>query len=158
MSLPKEFDTPQFAKGLEVRREVLGAEYVDKSVQSVDGFMLPLQKLITEYCWGEVWSRPGIDRKTRSLLNLAMLACLGRSNELKLHTLGALRNGATVEEIQEVLLQVSIYAGVPAGLDSAKTIKDVLVERGDITGQPVMAKTNGQDPTASSSQPVAVAK
>jgi 4-carboxymuconolactone decarboxylase len=140
MNLPNAFDTPQFAKGLKVRREVLGAAYVDKSVQNVDEFMLPVQKLITEYCWGEVWSRPGIDRKTRSLLNLAMLACLGRSNELKLHTLGALNNGVTVEEIQEVLLQVSIYGGVPAGLDSAKTIKDVLVEQGAISDQPVMAK------------------
>lgn len=158
MNLPKEFDTLQFAKGLEVRREVLGAAYVDKSVQSVDGFMLPLQKLITEYCWGEVWSRPGIDRKTRSLLNLAMLACLGRSNELKLHTLGALNNGVTVEEIQEVLLQVSIYAGVPAGLDSAKTIKDVLVERGAITGQPVISKTNGLDSVAPSGTTVEAAK
>lgn len=126
MQIPVEFQTAQFEKGLQVRREVLGAEYVDKSLQNVDDFMVPLQKLITEYCWGEVWSRPGIDRRTRSLINLAMISALNRPNELKLHTLGALNNGVTKHEIQEVLLQVAIYCGVPAALDSTKIAKEVV--------------------------------
>lgn len=126
MQLPVEFQTVQFEKGLQVRREVLGAEYVDKSVQSVDAFMIPLQKLITEYCWGEVWSRPGLDRRLRSVINLAMISALNRPNELKLHVLGALKNGVTKEEIQEIMLQVAIYCGVPAGLDSTKIAKEVI--------------------------------
>jgi 4-carboxymuconolactone decarboxylase len=126
MALPPEFKTPQFEKGLAIRRAVLGAEYVDRSVQNVDEFMKPLQKLVTEYCWGEVWSRPGLDRKTRSLLNLAMLAALNRPHELRLHTRGALINGVTVEEIQEVMLQVAIYVGVPAGLDSSKAVSEAI--------------------------------
>lgn len=126
MQLPVEFQTTQFEKGLQVRREVLGAEYVDKSVQSVDAFMIPLQKLITEYCWGDVWSRPGLDRRLRSVINLAMISALNRPNELKLHVLGALKNGVTKEEIQEIMLQVTIYCGVPAGLDSTKIAKEVI--------------------------------
>lgn len=124
--LRQEFQTTQFAKGLEVRRSVLGSTYVDKSVQNVDPFMVPLQKLVTEYCWGEIWTRPGLDRRTRSLINLAMLSALNRPNELRLHTLGALNNGVTKEEIQEILLQVAIYCGVPAALDSSKAAKEVI--------------------------------
>lgn len=128
MTTPTEFQTPLFQQGLQVRREVLGAEYVDNSVRNPDPFMVPLQKLITEYCWGDVWSRPGIDRRTRSLVNLAMLSALNRPNELKLHTQGALRNGVSTAEIQEVLLQVAIYCGVPAALDATKIARDVVRE------------------------------
>ncbi|MES1979792.1 MAG: carboxymuconolactone decarboxylase family protein [Pseudomonadota bacterium] len=126
MKLPIEFETAQFAKGLAVRREVLGNEYVDRSLENVSEFMIPLQKLITEYCWGEVWARPGLDRKQRSFINLAMIAALNRPNELRLHVLGALKNGVTISEIQEIMLQVTIYCGVPAGLDSTKLAKEVI--------------------------------
>ena len=95
MALRPEFDTPQFKKGLTVRREVLGAEYVDKSVQEVEDFMVPMQKMTTEWCWGEVWTRPLLDRKTRSIMNLCMLTALNRPNEIKLHVLGALNDGVT---------------------------------------------------------------
>jgi len=124
--LHQEFQTAQFAKGFEVRRAVLGAPYVDKSVQNVDPFMVPLQKLVTEYCWGEIWTRPGLDRRTRSLINLAMLSALNRPQELRLHAKGALNNGVTKEEMQEVFLQVAIYCGVPAALDSSKAAKEVI--------------------------------
>jgi len=128
MQLLPEFQTEQFNKGLQVRREVLGAAYVNQSVQNVDPFMVPLQKLITEYCWGEVWSRPGLDRRARSFINLAMIAALNRPNELKLHVRGALNNGVSVSEIQEILLQVAIYCGVPAALDANKIARDVIRE------------------------------
>src|ERR1700679_2449423 len=107
-----------YLEGLQVRREVLGAEHVDKSLGAVSEFSRPIQELVTEYCWGVVWSRDGLPRKTRSLLNLAMLTALNRSHELAAHVRGALTNGATVEEIQEVLLQTAIYVGVPAALES----------------------------------------
>lgn len=125
-NLRPEFQTHQFSKGLEVRRSVLGAAYVDKSVQSVDPFMVPLQKLVTEYCWGEIWTRPGLERRDRSMINLAMLAALNRPHELRLHVLGALNNGVTKDEVQEVLLQVAIYCGVPAALDSFKVAREVI--------------------------------
>ena len=128
MHLLPEFQTEQFNKGLQVRRQVLGGAYVDQSLQDADPFMVPLQKLITEYCWGEVWSRPGIDRRARSFINLAMIAALNRPNELKLHVRGALNNGVTTSEIQEILLQVAIYCGVPAALDASKIAKDVIRE------------------------------
>jgi 4-carboxymuconolactone decarboxylase len=147
MTLPIEFQTPQFEKGLAIRRTVLGSEYVDKSVQSVDEFMKPLQKLVTEYCWGEVWSRPGISRKTRSMLNLAMLASLNRPNEIKLHTRGALNNGVTPQEIQEVILQVAIYCGVPAALDSAKAINETIkAYEAENTGKNAAESTAGGRP------------
>lgn len=117
-----------FEKGLAMRRAVLGAEYVDKSIQSADDFNRPMQELVTEYCWGAVWNRPGIDRKTRSMLNLAMLSALNRPHELKLHVRGALNNGVTKEEITEVLLQVAIYCGVPAAIDSFRVAREALKE------------------------------
>ncbi|MFL9875866.1 carboxymuconolactone decarboxylase family protein [Paraburkholderia megapolitana] len=131
MSLLPEFDTPQFRKGLSVRREVLGAEYVDKSVNEVEDFMKPMQKMTTEWCWGEIWTRPGLDRKTRSIINLAMLTALNRPHEIRLHLRGALNNGVTPEEIQEVLLQACIYCGVPAALDSFKIAADVVRQTND---------------------------
>ncbi|HZL59123.1 MAG TPA: carboxymuconolactone decarboxylase family protein [Stellaceae bacterium] len=120
--------TPQFAKGLAVRREVLGADYVDKSLADADDFMMAFQKLTTEWCWGEIWARPGLDRRTRSLLNLAMLTALNRPAELKLHLRGALTNGVTIEQIKEVFLQASVYCGIPAGLESFKVAREVFKE------------------------------
>ena len=132
MSDRPEFKTEQFAKGLKVRREVLGEAHVNKSLASADDFTAPMQKLVTEWCWGEIWTRPGIDRRTRSFINLAMISALNRPNEVRLHVRGALNNGLTPEEIREVMLQVAIYCGVPAGLDSLKVAVEVLKEEGRI--------------------------
>ena len=117
-----------FEKGLKVRREVLGAEHVDASISQADDFSRPLQELVTEYCWGTVWSRPGLDRKTRSLLNLAMLTALNRPHEVKLHVRGALNNGCSKNDIMEVLLQAAIYCGVPAAMDSLRVAKEFFQE------------------------------
>jgi 4-carboxymuconolactone decarboxylase len=117
-----------FEKGLKVRREVLGAEHVDASISQADDFSRPLQELVTEYCWGNVWSRPGLDRKTRSLLNLAMLTALNRPHEVKLHVRGALNNGCSKNDIMEVLLQTAIYCGVPAAMDSLRVAKEFFQE------------------------------
>lgn len=114
-----------FEKGLKTRREVLGSEYVDKSIASADAFNRPMQELVTEYCWGEIWNRPGLDRRTRSLLNLGMLTVMNRPHELKLHVRGALTNGVTKEEITEVFLQAAIYAGVPSAIDSFRVAREV---------------------------------
>ncbi|HUF46065.1 MAG TPA: carboxymuconolactone decarboxylase family protein, partial [Aestuariivirgaceae bacterium] len=103
-----------FERGLEIRKSVLGSEFVEKSIASADDFNMPMQELVTEYCWGAVWGRPGLDKKTRSMLNLAMLSALNRPHELKMHVRGALRNGVTKDEIREIFLQVAIYCGVPA--------------------------------------------
>lgn len=119
-----------FDRGMKVRREVLGAQYVDKAIASADDFNRPLQELVTQYCWGDIWNRPGLDRRTRSLLNLAMLTALNRPHELALHVKGALNNGVTKEEIAEVFLQASIYCGVPAGVDSFRVARAVFDENG----------------------------
>ncbi len=119
-----------YDEGMKVRKAVLGASYVDTSMASADDFMMSFQDITTEYAWGYVWTRPGLSRKTRSMLNLAMLAALNRGPELKLHVNGALNNGLTKEEIKEVLLQVAIYCGIPASLDAFKTARDVFKERG----------------------------
>ena len=121
-------DVTLFDKGLEMRRAVLGAEYVDRSIANVDEFNKPFQKLVTEWCWGEVWTRPGRDKKTRSMLNLAMLTALNRPNEVRLHVRGAINNGVTKAEIQEVLLQTCIYCGVPAALESFHIASEVIKE------------------------------
>ena len=105
-----------------------GEDYVNRSVAGADAFMVPFQELVTEYCWGHVWGRPGISPKTRSMLNLAMLSALGKYNELRLHLRGAVNNGVTEKEIQEVLLHVAIYAGVPASLGAFKVAREVLAE------------------------------
>ena len=115
----------RYEEGLKVRRAVLGDEYVDKAIKQADEFTTPLQGLVTEYCWGEIWTRPGLTRKTRSLINIAMLTALNRPHEVKIHVRGALRNGCTKEEIQEVLLQTAIYCGVPAAVDSFRIAKEV---------------------------------
>ena len=121
-----------FERGLTLRREVLGAEYVDKSLQSANDFMMAFQRLTTEWCWGYGWTRPGLDKKTRSLLNLAMLTALNRAPEIKLHVRGAINNGVTVDEIKEVLLHATIYCGIPAGLDAFKAANEVLKEMGRV--------------------------
>ncbi len=117
-----------YDKGLAIRREVLGADYVDNAIKSADDFNRPLQELVTEYCWGAVWGRPGLPKKTRSMLNLAMLTALNRPHELKIHVKGALKNGVSRAEIMEVLLQAAIYCGVPAAVDAFRTAREALKE------------------------------
>ena len=119
-----------FEKGLSIRRQVLGAEYVDNAIATADDFNRPLQELVTQYCWGEIWGRPGLDRRTRSLINLAMITALNRPHEVKMHIRGALNNGLTKEDIKEVFLQVAIYCGVPAAVDSFRIAKEVFKELG----------------------------
>ena len=119
-----------FEKGLKTRREVLGAEYVDASIKNADAFTQELQELVTSYCWGDIWNRPGLDRRTRSFLNLAMLTALNRPHEIKLHVRGAINNGLTKDEIKEVFLQSAVYCGVPASLDSFRVAKEVFKEMG----------------------------
>ncbi len=123
-------ESEMFEKGLEVRRAVLGASYVDGSIAKADDFMMAFQRITTEWCWGYAWTRPGLERKTRSLLNLAMLTALGKTPEIKLHVKGALANGVSVEEIKEVLLHATVYCGIPAGLDAFKAAHEVLVAEG----------------------------
>ncbi|HEY7185055.1 MAG TPA: carboxymuconolactone decarboxylase family protein [Vicinamibacterales bacterium] len=118
-------DKQTFERGLEIRKSVLGKEFVENAIRTADDFSRPLQELVTEYCWGAVWGREGLDKRTRSLLNLAMISCLNRPHELRLHIAGALKNGVTRDEIREVFLQVAIYAGVPAGVDSFRAAKEV---------------------------------
>lgn len=117
-----------FDNGLKIRREVLGAEYVDAAIEKADDFTRPLQELVTEYCWGAVWGRETLSRQTRSILNLAMLTALNRPHEVRLHLRGALNNGVSREEIREVLLQAAIYCGVPAAVDSFRIAKEVFAE------------------------------
>ena len=118
-----------FEKGLKARKEVVGVEHVEKAFKDADPFSLPMQELVTEYCWGWLWNRPGIPRKTRSMLNLAMLAVLNRPNEFKSHVKGALRNGCTKEEITEVLLQAAVYGGVPVGMASFALAREAFQEK-----------------------------
>lgn len=124
-----EFQGDLFEQGLAVRAEVLGRTYVEASLDRADDFFAAFQKFTTEVAWGMIWTRPGLDRKTRSLLNLAMLTALNRPHELKLHVKGALTNGVTREEIKEVLLQTCAYCGIPAALDAfraaAETFNDI---------------------------------
>lgn len=117
-----------YEQGLQVRREVLGDAHVERSLAQVSDFSRPIQEFVTEYCWGEVWSRDGLPRATRSLINIAMLTALNRSHELGVHVRGAINNGVTEQEIQEVLLQTAIYAGVPASLESFRIAEGVLKE------------------------------
>ncbi|MEC9344848.1 MAG: carboxymuconolactone decarboxylase family protein [Pseudomonadota bacterium] len=123
-------DRETYEKGLAIRSAVVGADYVEKAIQGADSFSQDFQELITEYCWGGVWGREGLSRRDRSLLNLAMLAALNRGQEFKLHFRGALRNGATLVEIRETLLQVMIYCGAPAGVEAFRLARQVLDEEG----------------------------
>jgi 4-carboxymuconolactone decarboxylase len=123
-------ENEMFKKGLAVRREVLGPNYVDGSIAKADDFMMAFQRITTEWCWGYAWTRPGLDRKSRSMLNLAMLTALNRPAEIKLHVKGALKNGVTVEEIKEILLHATVYCGIPAGLDAFKVAHEILKAEG----------------------------
>ncbi|MBX3582288.1 MAG: carboxymuconolactone decarboxylase family protein [Rhizobiaceae bacterium] len=117
-----------FERGLAIRKEVLGKEFVEKSFAAADDFNRPMQELVTEYCWGAVWGREDLPRKTRSMLNLAMISCLNRPHELKMHVKGALKNGVSRDEIREIFMQVAIYAGVPAGVDSFRIAREAFAE------------------------------
>jgi 4-carboxymuconolactone decarboxylase len=121
-------DQKTYDKGLEVRSAVLGKEYVENSLRTADEFNKPFQELVTEYCWGAVWGREGLPRKTRSMLNIAMIGILNRPHELRLHLRGALRNGVSKDEIREILMQVAIYGGVPAAVDSFRIAREVFAE------------------------------
>ncbi len=123
-------DKEMYEKGLAIRRQTLGAEFVDNAIATADDFNRPLQELVTQYCWGEIWGRPGLDRKTRSIINLAMISALNRPHEVKMHVKGAINNGLTKDEIKEVFLQVAIYCGVPAGVDSFRIAREVFKEMG----------------------------
>lgn len=120
-----------FDRGLEIRRSVLGASYVERSLKNATDFTRPMQELTTEYCWGNIWSRPGLTRKERSLINLAMLTALNRPPELGLHVRGAINNGCTQDEIIEVFLQTAIYCGVPAAMESFKVAQKIFDEDGN---------------------------
>ena len=119
-------DKATFEKGREIRSSVLGKEFVDAAFKAADSFSMPMQELVTEYCWGAVWTREGLDRRTRSLLNLGMLAALGKPHELGAHVRGALTNGCTETEIQETLLQAAVYCGLPAGLEAFRVAEKAL--------------------------------
>jgi len=120
----------KFERGLKTRRAVLGADYVDRSLEQADDFNWSMQQLTTEWCWDEIWNRPGLDRRSRSILNLGMIAALNRPHELKLHVRGAFNNGLTKDELKEIFLQIGVYCGVPAALDSFRIAKEVFKELG----------------------------
>jgi len=117
-----------FERGLEIRKAVIGADFVDKAMAAADDFNMPMQRLTTEYCWGAVWGREGLPHKVRSMINLAMLSALNRPTEFKTHVGGALRNGVTREEIREVLMQVAIYCGIPAGVEAFRLAKEAIAD------------------------------
>jgi len=127
--MDKRNHAERHAAGLKTRREVLGAEYVDKSMAAVDDFNRPFAELLNTYCWNDIWNRPGLDRKQRSLLNLAMLTALGKPHELKLHVNGALNNGLSKEQIREVFLQAAVYCGVPAAVEAFRVAREAFKER-----------------------------
>ena len=117
-----------FERGLAIRKAVIGAEFVDKAMAAADDFNMPMQRLTTEYCWGAVWGREGLPHKVRSMINLAMLSALNRPTEFKTHVGGALRNGVTPDEIREVLMQVAIYCGIPAGVEAFRLAKEAIAD------------------------------
>ncbi len=121
---------PLYDRGLKVRKEVLGAEYVDNAINSADEFSLPLQEYLTAHAWAASWARPGLEKKTRSMLNLAMLTALNRGHEFRIHVKGALNNGVTKEEIREILIHAAVYCGAPAAMDSFRIAKEVFKEQG----------------------------
>lgn len=123
-----------FDKGMSIRKEVLGEQYVANAMANTDDLSMPLQELVTEYCWGAVWGREGLDRKTRSLINLGMISALNRPHELRTHVQAALRNGVSKEEIREVFLQVTVYCGVPAGVESFRIARDVFTAQDNSSG------------------------
>lgn len=121
-------DKKMHDKGLEVRKAVLGEAYVNNALKNVDDFNRPFQEMLNEYCWGTVWGREELPRKTRSMLNIAMIAILNRQHEFRAHLKGALTNGVTRDEIREILMQVAIYGGVPAAVDSFRIAREVFAE------------------------------
>ena len=121
-------DKKTYETGLGIRTDVLGKDYVENALRTADEFNKPFQELVTEYCWGAVWGRDGLSRKTRSMLNLAMIGALNRPHELKAHVAGALRNGVSKDEIREVFMQLAIYAGVPAGVDAFRVAREVFAQ------------------------------
>jgi 4-carboxymuconolactone decarboxylase len=129
-------DKERYERGLEIRRSVLGAEQVDRAISDASSFSLPLQEFVTEYCWGAGWARPGLERRVRSLLNLAMLTALNRSHELSLHVRGAVANGCTAEEIRETLFQAAIYCGIPAGMEAFRVAEAALESIGATQDSP----------------------
>ena len=128
--MDKKAHKERYDAGLKTRSEVLGKSYVEKSMAAVDDFNEEFTELLNTYCWNDIWNRPGLDRKTRSMLNLAMLAALGKEHELKLHINGSLNNGLTRDQIKEVFLQVAIYCGVPAAVVCFRCAREVFKERG----------------------------
>jgi 4-carboxymuconolactone decarboxylase len=128
MKKVEDIDNETFHKGLNIRREVLGTDYVDAAISKADEDTWPLQELVTTYCWGAVWGRDTLPRKTRSIINIAMITALNRPHELKLHVRGALNNGLTKQEIYEILLQTAVYCGVPAAIDGMRIAKEVITE------------------------------
>lgn len=124
-------DEERYAAGIAVRRQVLGDAYVDRSLANADEFSKPFQDLVSRYCWGDVWCRGGLEHKQRSIVNLAMIAALNRPHELKLHVRGALNNGLTKDEIREIFMQVAVYCGIPAGLDSFRVAREAFAELAD---------------------------
>ncbi len=121
-------DETLFERGLKIRKEVLGEDYVNKSIAGADDFTRTMAEWSTEFCWGALWSRPGLDRRSRSIANLSMISALNRPNELKLHVKAAVKNGVSRDEIKEVLLQVAVYCGVPAGIDSFRIAREAFKE------------------------------
>lgn len=121
---------PLFDRGLKVRKEVLGDAYVDKALESADEFSMPLQEYLTAHAWAASWARPGLEKKTRSMLNLAMLTALNRGHEFRIHVRGALNNGVTKEEIREILIHAAVYCGAPAAMDGFRIAKEVFAEEG----------------------------
>ncbi|HVX75744.1 MAG TPA: carboxymuconolactone decarboxylase family protein [Bradyrhizobium sp.] len=118
----------KFERGLKTRTAVLGQEYVERSLANADDFGWAIQQLSTEYCWDEIWNRPGLDRRSRSILNLGMLAALNRPHEMKIHIRGALQNGLTRDELKEIFLQIACYCGIPAGIDSFRVARETFKE------------------------------
>lgn len=135
MGEPMDGQDGQFEAGLKLRREVLGASYVDAAMERSSEFLQTFQRITTEWCWGFAWTRPGLTRKERSMINIAMLTALNRPNEVRLHVRGALNNGVSVEQIREVLVQATVYCGIPAGLDAFKIADEVLTEAGLVNRQ-----------------------
>jgi len=131
-ALGGHYDESLFEQGLATRRQVLGREHVDNALAQAgkDPLRMEMQQLVTQYCWGDIWNRPGLDRRTRSFLNLAMITALNRPHELRLHVRGAINNGLTKEEINEIFLQAAIYCGVPAALDAQRVMLEVFAEMG----------------------------
>lgn len=122
-------DKKTYDLGVEIRTATLGKEYVEKSLRAADEFTRPFQELVTEYCWGAIWGREGLPRKTRSMLNLALLCALNRPHELRMHLQGAFRNGVTIQEVQEIFMHVAIYVGVPAAVDAFRVAREVIAEQ-----------------------------